>query len=260
VQPWQLVFFIVGLPGVLVACLMRTVQEPVRRGKLAGQADVIPLVDVLRFALRRWRVYGTLFVGFALLAVPITTILTWVPAYFGRVLQYTPPQAGLTLGSILIALSPAGVYAGGWLTDRLRQRGYHDAMFRVGLMAAALLTPMSLFATTTSDPQLAVWLFGPFVFCASLSIALAPAALQVVTPNQMRGQISATWMLFLNLITAGAGPTMVGVMTDHVFGDPLAVGVSVALVNCVSVPIGALSLWLGLRHFRAAVPEQAPAG
>ncbi|MFY9571890.1 MAG: MFS transporter, partial [Blastocatellia bacterium] len=31
-RPWQVVFFIVGLPGVLLALLMYTVREPVRRG------------------------------------------------------------------------------------------------------------------------------------------------------------------------------------------------------------------------------------
>jgi hypothetical protein len=98
--------------------------------------------------------------------------------------------------------------------------------------------------------------FCPFVFCASLSLAVAPAALQVVTPNQMRAQISATWMLFLNIITAGLGPTAVGLITDQIFRDPLDVGNSIALVNVISVPLAALSLSAGLKHFRAAVPGQ----
>lgn len=255
VRPWQVVFFAVGLPGVLVSALMWTVAEPVRRGKLAGSADVIPLGEVVRYGLQRWRVYGSLYAGFALLSVPITTILTWVPAYFGRVLHFAPPQVGVTLGSLLIVLSPAGVYAGGWLADQLQQRGYRDAVYRVGLLAAVLLMPVSYFATMTTDPRAGTWWFAPFVFCASLALAMAPAALQLVTPNQMRAQVSAMWMLFLNLITAGIGPTAVGLITDRVFADPMALGKSIALVNVVSVPLAALALAAGLRHFRAAVPE-----
>jgi hypothetical protein len=91
-------------------------------------------------------------------------------------------------------------------------------------------------------------------------MALAPAALQVVTPNQMRGQVSAVWMLVLNLVTAGVGPSAVGVITDYVFGDPLAVGKSIALVNCLSVPLAALALWAALAPFRAAATEQAGTG
>jgi len=257
VQPWQAVFFIVGLPGVLVALLMLTVREPARRGKLAGHVAGIPLGTVMRYALERWRVFVLCFAGFALLAVPITTIVTWAFVYFTRVLAFTPPQAALRLGGVLVILSPLGVYAGGWLADYLQRRGYPDAPLRVALLAAAGMWPLSAVATTMTDPSLALALAGPFVFFASLSMAMAPAALQLVAPNQMRAQISATWMLVLNLVTAGAGPTAVGAITDFVFGNPLAVGKSMALVNCLSVPLGAIALWLALAPFRRAAGEQA---
>lgn len=258
VRPWQVVFFVVGLPGVLVALLMFTVREPARRGQLAVHAAGIPLGTVVRYALSRWRVFGLHFFGFAMLAVPITTILTWAFAYFTRVLGYAPPQAALTLGSILVVLSPLGVYAGGWLADFFQQRGHRDGTLRVGIIAAVLLLPLAALATTLDSPELALVLFCPFVFCASLSMAVAPAALQVVAPNQMRAQISATWMLVLNLVTAGLGPTAVGFITDA-FGDPLAVGRSMALVNCIAIPLGAVALWFALKPFRIAAAEQTAA-
>ena len=108
----------------------------------------------------------------------------------------------------------------------------------MALFAAAGLLPLSAVSAIVTDRDLVIALFGPLIFFASLSMALAPAALQVVTPNQMRGQVSAVWMLVLNLVTAGVGPSAVGVITDYVFGDPLAVGKSIALVNCISVPTG----------------------
>ena len=64
-------------------------------------------------------------------------------------------------------------------------------------------------------------------------------------------------MLFLNLITAGLGPTAVGWINDAVFGDPLAVGQSIALVNTVSVLLGGLILWLTWKPFRETVDKQA---
>jgi hypothetical protein len=209
---------------------------------------------VVGYATARWRIYGLHFLGFALLAVPITTTLTWAPVYFGRVLGYAPREVGLTLGLIVLTLSPAGVYAGGWLADTMMRRGYHDAMHRVGLMAAVVLLPLCFLATTGHDRAMAVALFCPLTFCASLSLACAPAALQVVTPGPMRAQISAAWMLCLNVITAIVGPTAVGLIADRVFGDRMAVGQSLALVNCISVPLAALALWLGRAPFAAAVP------
>ena len=257
VQAWQVVFFAVGLPGVVVALLMLTVREPVRRGKLAAGGAGIPLGDVLRYATQRWRVFVLHFLGFALLAVPITTIITWGFVYFTRVLAFTPPQAALRLGGMLLILSPLGVYTGGWFADYLQRRGFRDATLRVALFAAAGLLPLSAVSAAVTDRETVIALFGPLIFFASLSMALAPAALQVVTPNQMRGQVSAVWMLVLNLVTAGAGPSAVGVITDYVFGNPLAVGKSMALVNCLAVPLAALTLWAALKPFRKAAEEQA---
>jgi MFS family permease len=260
VEPWQIVFFVVGLPGLAVAFLMATVPEPVRRGvAMAGSAALSP-GEVLRFVTARWRVYGLHFLGFSLLAVPITTTLTWAPVFFGRVLGYSPRETGLTLGLIVLLLSPAGVYTGGWLADALMRRGYRDPMHRVGLAAAALLFPLCLFATTGNNPVLTVALFCPLTFCASLSLACAPAALQVVTPGPMRAQISAAWMLCLNVITAIVGPTAVGLIADQVFGDRMAVGQSLALVNCASVPLAALALWFGRRAYAEAVPAAGAHG
>ena len=257
VKAWQVVFFAVGLPGVVVALLMLTVREPVRRGKLAAGGAGIPLGDVLRYATQRWRVFVLHFLGFALLAVPITTIITWGFVYFTRVLAFTPPQAALRLGGMLLILSPLGVYTGGWFADYLQRRGFRDATLRVALFAAAGLLPLSAVSAAVTDRETVIALFGPLIFFASLSMALAPAALQVVTPNQMRGQVSAVWMLVLNLVTAGAGPSAVGVITDYVFGNPLAVGKSMALVNCLAVPLAALTLWAALKPFRKAAEEQA---
>jgi MFS family permease len=251
VEPWQIVFIVVGLPGFLVALGMLAVQEPARRSRVPpGTAP--GLTEVLRYAVSRWRVYGLHFLGFALLAVPITTTLTWAPVYFGRVLGLAPAQVGYTLGLIVLGLSPAGVYAGGWLADALMRRGHFDAMHRVGLIAAAGLLPLCLFATTGDERTLAVVLFCPLTFFASLALACAPAALQVVTPGPMRAQISAMWMLCLNVITAIVGPTAVGLINGAVFADPLAVGKSLALVNCVSVPLAALAIAAGRRPFAAA--------
>jgi MFS family permease len=260
VRPWQIVFFVVGLPGILVAFLMLTVEEPARRGRIVGHDGGIPLKDLLGFVRRHRRFFLGHFCGFSLLAIPITTILTWSPVYFGRVLGYSPPEAGLTLGLILILLSPAGVYFGGWLTDALRKRGVVDGPLRVGIGAALLLLPLSFLATIGSSSTMAVIVFCPFIFCASISMGVAPATLQMVVPNEMRAQISATWMLVMNILTALIGPTGVGLITEYIFGDGQSVGYSLALVNCVSVPLAALMLWSGLKPFRAIVSDQAAAG
>jgi hypothetical protein len=63
-------------------------------------------------------------------------------------------------------------------------------------------------------------------------------------------------MLFLNIITATLGPWAVGIINDEWFGDPLAVGQSIAAVNVFAVTLGGLILWITWKPFRAAVEKQ----
>jgi len=257
IAPWQLAFIVVGLPGVLVAALMFLVKEPARQGLSATHDKEISLGEAMRFAWDRRRIFLSHYTGFALLALPMTTLATWVPAYFMRVVGLTPPETGLKLGLIVLIFSPVGVISGGWLADMLFKRGYTDASLRVAVVAAIVMVPLSIFATTVTDPVLALAIACPFAFGASISMGLAPTALQLVTPNRLRGQISAAWMLFLNIITAGLGPTAVGWINEEIFGDPLAVGQSIAIVNTVSVALGGIILWLTWKPFQQAVARHS---
>lgn len=257
IKPWQMAFIAVGLPGVLVAALMFLVKEPARQGVDLTREDAISLRQVVGFAAQRWRVFIAHYTGFALLAMPMTTLATWVPAYFMRVVGLSPPETGFKLGLIILVFSPIGVVAGGWLADNLYQRGYKDASLRVAVMVAIVMLPLCWFATTVTDPFWALVIAAPFALGASVSMGLAPTALQLVTPNRLRAQISAAWMLFLNLITAGLGPTAIGWINDRIFGDPLAVGLSIAAVNITSVAVGGLILWLTWKPFRALIAEES---
>ena len=253
---WQVAFIAVGLPGIIVAALMFTVREPVRQGISSAAEDEITLGQAIRFAVRRWRVFIAHYSGFALLALPMTTLATWMPTYLIRVVGLSPPETGFKLGLIVLLFSPIGVISGGAFADALFKKGIKDAALRVAVGAALFMIPISYFATNVSDPMLALGLACPFAFGASISMGLAPTALQLVTPNRLRGQIGAAWMLFLNLITAALGPWAVGIINDEWFGDPLAVGQSIAAVNTFAVVLGGLILWATWKPFRAAVDEQ----
>jgi MFS family permease len=255
-KPWQMAFILVGLPGVLVAAMMFFVLEPVRQGIKSAAENEISLGQTFRFAFQRWRVFITHYTGFALLALPMTTLATWVPTYFIRVVGMPPPEAAPKLGFIVLILSPIGVIGGGWLSDILFRRGYKDAPLRVAIMAAVLMVPVSLVATRFTEPTMALAIMAPFAFGASISMGLAPAALQLVTPNRLRAQIGAAWMLFLNLITASIGPWAVGWISDAVYADPLRIGEAITIVNVASVALGGIILWRTLKPFREAVEKQ----
>ena len=248
-QPWQMAFIVVGLPGVLMALLMLTVKEPRRKGMGQDLAQSVSIKDAVAFMFKNWKVYFSVFFGFAILASPITSSFTWFPAYFQRIHGMSIADSGRVLGLILFFLSSSGVIFGGWLGDYLKKRKYQDSYFRVGLIASILPVPFTLLVTSLSDLNATIMLLCPFIFFASMPIAIGPIILQVITPNQLRAQVAAVYMLFLNLLTAILVTTGIGLITDYVYQDQNAIGQSIMVVNLISAPLAFLALSFGIYHY-----------
>ena len=253
IQGWRLVFIAVGVPGLLVALWMFTVREPSRKGRVTEAA--LPFRAVIDYVWRHRRLYLPHFISFGLLVVTFQNVLVWGPAYFTRHFGLTTAQTGLTLGLVMLVFSSAGVIGGGFLSDWLVKKGQPEGPMRVGMVAGLGLLPFAATATVVDSLTLSLALFCPMMFFASFPLGSAAQALQMVTPNEMRGQVSAIYMLFLNLISYGLGPLVVGMVTDLVFADEGSVGYSLAIVSAVSAPVAALVATRGFAPFRQAAEE-----
>jgi hypothetical protein len=97
---------------------------------------------------------------------------------------------------------------------------------------------------------LAIALLAPVTFLLSAPVGLSAAAIQLMTPNHLRAQVTVVYLLVVALIGTGFGPMVVALPTDYLFRDPQAVGRSLALATLVLIPLGAISLWYGCRAFR----------
>jgi MFS family permease len=249
VRAWQVAFFVVGLPGILVSLWMLTVPEPARRhgGAQAGFGDT------LAWMRRHWRAYTSHILGFSALGLVLNTFQIWGPQHLVRVHGFPLAQAGLAIGAIIGVLGTAGILAGGALADRLRQRGHLDATLRVGLVAAVALVPFGAACTLVASPVAMLLLFAPIGVFSCFAYGAGAAALTVLTPGPMRAQASAIYLLFVNLIGIGLGPLITALLTDYVFGSDLAVGKSVAVVSGVAPTVAAILFAWGLPHFRASV-------
>ncbi len=116
VQAWQMAFVLVGLPGVFMALMMLTVREPSRTGIGKDLAEFVSIKEAVSFIRKKWKVYLSIFFGFAILATPITSTITWLPTYLQRVHGMSVVESGQDLGLILFFLSSSGVFLGdGWL-------------------------------------------------------------------------------------------------------------------------------------------------
>ena len=85
-----------GLPGILLALWILTLKEPVRRERpgVKADADKASIPDTNRFMLSKWRAYGSLIFGFAVLGMVINVYQIWGVQYFVRVLEMPLGEAG----------------------------------------------------------------------------------------------------------------------------------------------------------------------
>ncbi len=256
VRPWQLIFFIVGLPGAVLAFLLYTVREPTRKAarvtKAAdGRAKVaqVPLRDVIAYMRENWATFVCHNVGFALLAFSSFGSSAWIPTFFIRRYGWTGSQAGVAYGTILCIFGTLGILTGGRVADWLAQRGFQDANMRVGLIAALAWVPTGMLFPLMPNGNLAVTLLVPTVFLMSQPVGVAAAAIQEMMPNVMRGQASALYLFVINLIGLGLGPTAVAMMTDFVFHNDNAINYSLVVVGTLAHLGAATLLWIGLKPF-----------
>lgn len=255
VFPWQLVFFVTGLPGLLVAAWVLSLREPARQGKL--QSAQPTLADLGRQLRRHGRAYACHIFGFTLLGIAFNATLAWAPSHLIRTFEWTAPRAAFWLGSVMLVFGSIGIILGGVLTDRWRRNGWQDSALRVGVVSGAGLAPFALAAPLVGEPMLAVALYAPFLFFSAFAFGAAVTALQVMTPPALRAQVSALFLLSMNLLALGAGPLLTALLTDYVFGSDLRVGDSLAVVCTLAALAGAALLYSGLRPFRDAVDAQS---
>ena len=78
------------------------------------------------------------------------------------------------------------------------------------------------------------------------------ASLQVITPNEMRGRVTALYLFIANVLGTGLGPTAIATLTDVVFHDEAKLRYSLVLAALFGwVP--AACYWYARRHYREAV-------
>ncbi|MCO6059875.1 MFS transporter [Pseudomonas sp. MOB-449] len=251
VRPWQLIFLALGAAGVLFTLLMLAVREPQRRG--IGAGVVVPLSEVGRYLRSNRRTVVCHNFGFAGLAFAGYGSAAWIPTFYIRTHGWDAGQVGMIYGSLVAVFGCLGIVFGGRLADWMAKHGRTDANMRVGLFAAVGALPLVVLFPLLDDALWVTVLMAPTVFCLSMPFGVAPAAIQEIMPNAMRGQASAIYLFVITLIGLGFGPTAVALVTDYVFANDQALRYSLLIVTTIAVASSVVLLSLGLAPYRESL-------
>ncbi|WP_439135132.1 spinster family MFS transporter [Pseudomaricurvus sp.] len=258
-RPWQTVFLIVGIPGAFLSLLIFTIPEPVRRGRLSESDNTkrrnlfSSYGELLKFMATRKRFFACHYTGFAIASVILASGGMWYPAYMSRNFGWSASQIGLTLGLVLIAAGISGKLLSGYIMDAMYRRGYRDAQLRWYAGCLIVAAPIGIIATTSDNPWVFLSGIGVFLLLLAPLPACYSAALNLVTPNELRGTGIAFFGVTGGLIGMAAGPIVVAAISDQLFGSNLGLAMATTIGFCC--PIAAYILYLGFAPMREAVTE-----
>jgi len=212
---WRVAFLVVGIPGVLLALLLRlSVQEPVRglsENRQAAQGGV-PFGEVLRVLWSR-RSFRHLAMGAGLNAFCGYAAANWTASFMIRTHGMNTGELGTWLALILGAGGAIGVFGGGLLADHLAPR---DRRWYAWLPAITglLSLPFMVGIYLATDPYTALGLAVLPGIVSNVYLGNTIATTHGLVGLRMRAMSSAVLFLILNIIGLGLGPWTIGLASD----------------------------------------------
>jgi MFS family permease len=166
-------------------------------------------------------------------------------------------EVGKILGVSTILMNSTGLVLAGILCDRLTRRGSKDAPIVVALLSACGIAVFGCLPSIMPTVPL-IWVA---LFVAGLTFnaynGVGPMAINQVTPNQYRAQVSAVYLFVVNALGLGVGPTLVPLLNDHLFHDPLKIRFSLIIVVFFAALTAIVLLWIVRPIYRQKLDEAA---
>lgn len=249
---WQKTFLVVGLPGLPLALIVMRLKEPHRRD-VVGDGGSLPVSEVFAFLKTRARALTAVILGVSVNAAIGFGTFIWIATYMGRYFQVPSTEVGLVFGLIALTTGPVGLILFGRIADRYARAGVKDGMVRT-----LMIIPMGFFVPSVlfplADDLTTAWiLLAVANFFLAAPTGVAYAAMQVITPNQMRGQIVALYILSTNIIGYGGGAFLFGYLSDQ-FGS---LQTAFLIFGAVSAPLClGLFIWGRKAYGEALVAEE----
>ena len=262
---WQSTFIVVGAPGLLLALLMLlTVREPARKGiPQSASADEQPSIrEVLQFIRDNHRVYASLIGGVALLSILGYALSTWYPEFLQRSYGLEKAEAGRRFGSLFLVAGLLGSILLALISQYFASRSVRDIGIKIVTAVALIEAVPAIVAPLMPSADLALLTASIVIALQYGHFGIAISALQVVTPNRMRAQVSAILLFCTNILGLIVGPTLVAIFTDYLFVGDQYLNYSLSLTSLLVAPLAALWLWSGIKHYQPMLDraESANAG
>ena len=226
---WRATMLAVGLPGLLLALLVRlTVEEPRR----ASAAEAQGFREVAAYLLGR-PAFVSLLAAASFHAAGGYSIAHWAPTYLVRVHHFSYAEVGASLGVLTGVAGAAGALTGGWLSDRLGAGDRRWYAWTAALAAFGAI-PFGWLFLASDDTALALAAFAPHIFATGVYTGPLYAMNQGLAKPRMRATAVALHLLVVSILGGGIGPWAVGRLSDAFAAEQGEASIRSALLVVVS--------------------------
>ena len=254
-QPWQIVFFLCGAPGLVLAIVIAlSVREPERRGG-GSITPKLTLRPMLALFGRYPGAFGCLIVGTVLNLVCVYAVVGWFPALFMRVHGWSAPETGWILGAVGLPISTFAAFNSGWVIVWLDRRGSPHSPMLAGAASALSMLVFATLACLAPSGGLALAGYAVNSFFLNWTMSAAYSGVARITPNALRAQVMAVHTIASGLLALTAGNFAVGFLSDTLFRQPGGIALALASIFVTCGGASCVVLLAGRRPFARAAAE-----
>lgn len=238
-EPWQICLILLSIPGIILSILVLfTLKEPSRRGPLVEKTTTT--ADLIELVKSKKTIYLGLIFGLAVCYMAANAYFTWYAAHLMRSYDFTITQAGSAIGAISV---PVGIFSAlscGWVISLLQKGGHSDApIICVLIMIGVTCTSLAVSGVAPTS-TLSLVFFALSAATVNWGIPCVLTAINQITPNQFRGQLTAIYTIVVAVIAVGLGPLVAGAVSDYVLGGDEHIGTALSLLSVICGVFGFL--------------------
>jgi MFS family permease len=184
--------------------------------------------------------------------------MSWRVPFLVRTYGWNEARIGLLSGPLFLVASLLGAFFGTLFVEWIAKR-HNDANVRATVIMMFCAIPFAVSAPLmpTGELSLAMSTIGGMFGIGSA--VPQNAAIQRVTPNEMRGQVTAIYLFFF-IISSALGSLFIGMMTDRIFHNEADLWKAMTGIALVLLPLAAVAFSFGIRPYGREVERLEAAG
>jgi MFS family permease len=238
-QPWRLVFVLVGAPGLIAAGLVLLLAEP--RPNRQNATEEKRFAELFRFLRTNWRFNTYYMLTQAMLVILLNANVSWMPAVLMRAHHVDARAVGLLFGPVFLICGIVGTLAAGFFIGRSALKVI-ERTFRFMRWGVCIALPATALGPLVPSLWLQIPLISLTILCTSAVMALSSLPFLLIAPIHLRAQAIGFLALVSALVGTGLGPLLVGVLSDRLPFASHPLSLALSIVGSAAATFAALML------------------